>query len=130
MPTTEAEAEENKLRSLIKEHTTGEVRAALIFQLTKLVVAHVDDMKVAVQATKARQPQHESAGHAIRVLMLEPDGERLIERAFQADPRKTSIELSYLGADRVRGELEVREGVKRLPVERPQGVLPFGEARH
>lgn len=43
---------------------------------------------------------------AFEKIMQDPDGRRILERAFRADPRRTAIELRYLGQPSIAGELE------------------------
>ncbi len=103
--------EETRLRNLIDKHTPlGPGRNAIMEQLLRHAHAH-QDMRARFQGEAALRPQRQSVALAIEVLSEEPDGERLLERAYRADPKRTSIELGYLGADRVRGAIAVRAAI-------------------
>ena len=47
-------------------------------------------------------------GTSIRKIWQESDGRALLERAFAADPERTGLELTYLGAEDVAGDLKLQ----------------------
>jgi hypothetical protein len=61
----------------------------------------------------SRRPAYKPEGHeAIMALWELSDGRAIIERAFEKDPARTKIELSYLGADCIAGEIEARRDME------------------
>ena len=62
---------------------------------------------------------------AFRAIMSDPDGRRIIERAFRADPKQTAIELCYIGELSLAGELEV---ALRVSERRALKVTTLAEA--
>ena len=51
---------------------------------------------------------------ALVLLYDHPDGRRLIERAFVADPTNTEIELNYLGAADILADMKTLRTVRRM----------------
>jgi hypothetical protein len=57
----------------------------------------------------------ESPGDMLSKVFSESDGRALIERAYRADPKRTTVELNYLGAHRVADELSVVVHLEQQP---------------
>jgi hypothetical protein len=77
--------------------------------LRELHRAHCTELNAAGGGDEARS----SRGRAIERLYETSDGQRLVERAFRVDPKKTETELNYLGAYGVAGELKVKLGLEQ-----------------
>jgi len=91
----------------------GKVKSTELAQAMRdLLQAHHNEINAAGGGDNERS----SRGRAIERLYETSDGQRLVERAFRADPKKTETELNYLGAHQVSGQLKVKLGLEAKPV--------------
>ena len=121
-----------ELDELEKLHTRAleSIEHEAKLEVTRLEKELKDSTEEVGELEKELDEGEHDTGLALATLFRSPDGRRLIERAFLADPGRTAMELSYLGADEIRGELSVgtallRQGVPPLPPPKAPEVTPL-----
>lgn len=72
-----------------------------------------------LEDTRKELETEEDTEAALELLFRTCAGRALIERAFRADPRKSGSDLSYLGGDAIRGELEIKIGLEQRAAAPP-----------